>query len=58
MFGEGNAEVLSTAKDLSGVEFSVLASLAVFVILLGIFPQPVIDMVSSSVKFIYQSMVS
>ncbi|WP_278352886.1 complex I subunit 4 family protein [Chryseobacterium gleum] len=58
MFGEGDAAVLSTAKDLSGVEFSVLASLAVFVILLGIFPQPVIEMVSSSVKFIYQSMVS
>ncbi|AZA92345.1 NADH-quinone oxidoreductase subunit M [Chryseobacterium nakagawai] len=58
MFGEGNAEVLSTAKDLSGVEFSVLASLAVFVILLGIFPQPVIDMVSSSVKFIYTAMAN
>ena len=58
MFGEEDEAVLSTAKDLSGVEFSVLASLAVFVILLGIFPQPVIDMVSSSVKFIYQSMVS
>ncbi|MGX5686097.1 complex I subunit 4 family protein [Chryseobacterium cucumeris] len=58
MFGEGDEAVLSTAKDLSGVEFSVLASLAVFVILLGIFPQPVIDMVSSSVKFIYKSMVS
>ncbi|MEF9477813.1 complex I subunit 4 family protein [Chryseobacterium sp. RRHN12] len=58
MFGEGDEAVLSTAKDLSGVEFSVLASLAVFVILLGIFPQPVIEMVSSSVKFIYQSMVS
>jgi len=58
MFGEGDEAVLSTAKDLSGVEFSVLTSLAVFVILLGIFPQPVIDMVSSSVKFIYQSMVS
>ncbi|WP_330745269.1 complex I subunit 4 family protein [Chryseobacterium sp. CP-77] len=58
MFGEGDEAVLSTAKDLSGIEFSVLASLAVFVILLGIFPQPVIDMVSSSVKFIYQSMVS
>ncbi|MEG0927963.1 MULTISPECIES: complex I subunit 4 family protein [Chryseobacterium] len=58
MFGEGNAEVLSTAKDLSGVEFSVLASLAVFVILLGIFPQPVIDMVSSSVKFIYMAMAN
>jgi NADH-quinone oxidoreductase subunit M len=58
MFGEGDAAVLSTAKDLSGVEFSVLASLAVFVIVLGIFPQPIIEMVSSSLKFIYQSMVS
>ncbi|PWN62250.1 complex I subunit 4 family protein [Chryseobacterium oncorhynchi] len=58
MFGEGNAEVLSTAKDLSGVEFSVLASITVFVILLGIFPQPVIDMVSSSVKFIYMAMAN
>ncbi|PWN65077.1 NADH-quinone oxidoreductase subunit M [Chryseobacterium phosphatilyticum] len=58
MFGEGDAAVLSTAKDLSGVEFSVLASLAVFVILLGIFPQPVIDMVGSSVKFIYMAMAN
>ncbi|WP_430827378.1 complex I subunit 4 family protein [Chryseobacterium indologenes] len=58
MFGEGDAVVLSTAKDLSGVEFSVLASLAVFVILLGIFPQPVIDMVGSSVKFIYTAMAN
>lgn len=37
MFGEGNDETLATAKDLSGVEFSVLASLSVFVILFGIF---------------------
>ncbi|UKB84683.1 NADH-quinone oxidoreductase subunit M [Chryseobacterium sp. MEBOG06] len=58
MFGEGDAAVLSTAKDLSGVEFSVLASLAVFVILLGIYPQPVIDMVGSSVKFIYTAMAN
>ncbi|MBV8326413.1 NADH-quinone oxidoreductase subunit M [Chryseobacterium sp.] len=58
MFGEGDAAVLSTAKDLSGVEFSVLASLAVFVIILGIFPQPVIEMVSSSVKFIYTAMAN
>ncbi|NIF07062.1 NADH-quinone oxidoreductase subunit M [Chryseobacterium sp. Tr-659] len=58
MFGEGDEAVLSTAKDLSGVEFSVLASLAVFVILLGIFPQPVIEMVSSSVKFIYTAMAN
>ena len=58
MFGEGDEAVLSTAKDVSGVEFSVLASLAVFVILLGIFPQPVIEMVSSSVKFIYTAMAN
>lgn len=58
MFGEGNEAVLATAKDLSGVEFTVLASLVVFVIAFGIFPQPIIDMVHSSLKFIYQSMVS
>lgn len=58
MFGEGDAAVLSTAKDLSAVEFSVLASIAVFVILLGIFPQPIIDMVGSSLKFVYSSMVN
>lgn len=58
MFGQGDEAVLSTAKDLSAVEFSVLASLAVFVIVLGVFPQPVIDMVSSSVRFIYSSMAN
>ncbi|CAD7801633.1 NADH-quinone oxidoreductase subunit M [Chryseobacterium aquaeductus] len=58
MFGQGDDAVLSTAKDLSAVEFSVLASIAVFVIVLGVFPQPVIDMVSSSLKFIYTSMVN
>lgn len=58
MFGEGNETVLATAKDLSGIEFSVLASLAVFVILLGVFPQPVIELVNSSLKFIYTSLVS
>ncbi|PZU23640.1 MAG: NADH-quinone oxidoreductase subunit M, partial [Chryseobacterium sp.] len=58
MFGQGDDAVLSTVKDLSAVEFSVLASLAVFVIVFGIFPQPIIEMVNSSLKFIYQSMVS
>ncbi|GEN77788.1 complex I subunit 4 family protein [Chryseobacterium hagamense] len=58
MFGQGDEAVLSTAKDLSAVEFSVLAGLAVFVIVFGIFPQPIIEMVNSSLKFIYQSMVS
>lgn len=57
MFGKGNDDVLNSARDLSGVEFSVLASLAVFVILMGIFPQSILEMVNSSLKFIYQSMV-
>jgi NADH-quinone oxidoreductase subunit M len=58
MFGEGNEAVLSTVKDLSAVEFSVLASIAVFVIVFGIFPQPIIDMVNSSLTFIYTAMAS
>ena len=58
MFGEGNESVLSSVKDLSGVEFTVLASLAVFVILLGLFPQPLIEMVNSSLKFIFTSMMN
>ena len=57
MFGKGNDDVLNSAKDLSSVEFSVLASIAVFVILLGIFPQSILDMVHSSLQFIYSSMV-
>lgn len=58
MFGPGDEAVLSTAKDLSAVEFSVLASLTVFVIVFGIFPQPIIEMVNSSLKFIYTAMAS
>ncbi len=58
MFGPGDAAVLESAGDLTAVEFSVLSSLVVFVILLGIFPQPIIEMVSSSLKFIYTSMLN
>ena len=58
MFGEGDDRVLASAEDLSGVEFSVLTSLAVFVIVLGVFPQPIIEMVNSSLKFIFSSMMN
>ena len=58
MFGKGDDEILKSAKDISSVEFSVLASLAVVVILMGIFPQAVIDIVNPSLKFIYQSLVN
>ena len=58
MFGEGDETILSSAKDLSGVEFSVMASLVVFVIILGVFPQPILDMVNSSLNFIFTSMTN
>ena len=58
MFGKGDDAVLATTKDISSVEFTVLASLAVFVIVLGVYPQPVIEMVTSSVRFIYASMLN
>ena len=57
MFGEGDDTILSSVKDVSPVEFSVLASLVVFVIVLGVFPQPILDMVNSSLKFIFSSMM-
>lgn len=56
MFGKGNEAVLANVKDISGVEFSVLASLSVFVILMGIFPQSVLDMVNSSLQYIYTAL--
>ncbi|UOE40187.1 NADH-quinone oxidoreductase subunit M [Chryseobacterium suipulveris] len=58
MFGEGDESILSSVGDLTDVEFSVMASLVVFVILLGVFPQPIIEMVGSSLKFIFTSMMN
>ncbi len=58
MFGEGDERVLAGAKDLSSAEFAVLASLVVYVIIWGVFPQSIFDLVNSSLKFIYQSMIS
>lgn len=58
MFGKGDERVLSGIKDLSPVEFSVLASIAVYVVLLGVFPQSIVELVNSSLKFIFTSMIS
>ncbi len=58
MFGPGDEQILSSTGDISAIEFTVLASLVVFVIVLGIFPQPIIDMVSSPLRFIYTSMAN
>ncbi|RQP10726.1 MAG: NADH-quinone oxidoreductase subunit M [Chryseobacterium sp.] len=58
MFGKGDERVLSSIKDISGLEFTVLGSLSVLVIVLGVMPQGLLQMVNSSLKFIYLSMVS
>lgn len=58
VFNQGDDAVLSSIKDLSGAEFAVMATLAGLVILFGLFPQPILDMVQSSLMFIYQSMLS
>lgn len=55
MFGPINEEQAGTLTDISAVEFTVLASLSVFVIVLGIFPTPLIEMVNSSLEFIFTS---
>ena len=57
MFGKGNEEVLSQVKDLSTSEFIVMGVLSILVILMGIFPQPVLDMVNSSVEYIYLALI-
>ena len=57
MFGKGNDEVLSQVKDLSTSEFIVMGVLSILVILMGIFPQPVLDMVNSSVEYIYLALI-
>lgn len=57
MFGEGDKELLASVKDISNVEFTVLASLALFVILLGVYPQPILDIANQSLKFIYGSLI-
>ena len=58
MFCKGDERVLSSIKDISGLEFTVLGSLSVLVIVLGVMPQGLLQMVNSSLKFIYLSMVS
>lgn len=57
MFGEGDTEVLSQVKDLSKVEFLVLAGLSVFVILLGVYPSPIMELVEGPLSFIYKAMI-
>jgi NADH-quinone oxidoreductase subunit M len=53
MFGKGNPELLASMKDLSNVEFTVLCSFAMMVLAFGLMPQYILDMVDSSLKYIF-----
>ncbi|MDR2205625.1 MAG: NADH-quinone oxidoreductase subunit M [Flavobacteriaceae bacterium] len=57
MFGKGNDEVLASVKDVSYTEFIVLGIIAVFVIALGIFPKGILEMVNTSLEFIYANLI-
>lgn len=56
MFTQGNDEKLAMVKDLSKVDFVCLAIIGGLVLFFGIFPQPVIHLVTPSLEFIYASL--
>ena len=56
MFTEGNTEQLDGMKDVSTSEFIVLGSIAALVLVFGVYPQPIIDMVTPSLSFIYNAL--
>jgi len=58
MYGKGNPEVLANLRDLSTTEFTVLASLAVYILFLGLFPNTILDMAHHSLEFIFKSMIN
>ncbi len=58
MLNSGDPALLESTKDLSTSEFIVMAVIAGCVIFFGVVPGPILDLVGSSLTFIYQSMVN
>lgn len=56
MFGKGQENLLSEVKDISNVEFLVLLILSILVIIFGVFPNLILDLVRDSISFIYLKM--
>ncbi|HHM05792.1 MAG TPA: NADH-quinone oxidoreductase subunit M [Gammaproteobacteria bacterium] len=57
VFGEVKNEGVATMKDLNGRELTVLGSLAALVLLVGIWPAPVVDVLHASVDNLLQHVV-
>ena len=58
MWGEVVNEKVAALKDLNFIEFVVFAILAFFVIALGVYPQPIIDMIEVSSQYLLQQALS
>src|SRR3569623_1806938 len=57
LFGEVKNEGVATLKDINGREGRVLGSLAIVVLLLGVWPAPVVDVLHTSVNSLLQHVV-
>ncbi|MDO4763317.1 MAG: NADH-quinone oxidoreductase subunit M [Flavobacteriaceae bacterium] len=57
MLGKGDEVILKEAKDLSWVEFFVLGILAILVLIFGIFPNLILDLVREPLVLIYSFLV-
>jgi len=57
LFGEVKNEGVATLKDINGREGLVLGSLAIVVLLLGVWPAPVVDVLHTSVNSLLQHVV-
>jgi NADH-quinone oxidoreductase subunit M len=59
LWGEVAHEKVANLKDLTFREFLVFAILAIFVLLIGIYPQPLIEMIDvSSTHLLQQALTS
>lgn len=57
MFGEENKDVLNGVKEISGIESIVLGVLASLVLVFGIFPHFILDLVKEPLTLIYSFLV-
>jgi len=58
IFGEIKNDAVAALKDLNAREWIVLGSLAFFVLLLGVYPAPLLDVMHSSVNHLLQQAVT
>jgi NADH-quinone oxidoreductase subunit M len=58
IFGEVANDNVAALKDLNSREFLVLGSLAVMVLLLGVWPQPLLEVMHASIEHLLSQMAA